>query len=136
MPYGVNPKTGRPGPAPNPPRDGDKIQARQRINVEVRTDRRPHPNELPCADCGHRWKPGERRHEYDHHKGYGAGHHLAVESVCTFCHAKRDSKKKQQASCIRGHAFDPENTKYRKNGTRECRQCRRARDRKRRRLHG
>lgn len=27
---GVNAATGRPGPAPRPPRDGDKMQARQR----------------------------------------------------------------------------------------------------------
>lgn len=89
MPFGVNPITGRPGPAPAPPRDGDKKQARQRINVEVRTGRRPHPNSLPCADCGHAWSEGERRHEYDHHLGYAAEHHHSVESVCTTCHARR-----------------------------------------------
>lgn len=66
----INPETGRPGPKPQRPRTGDKIQARQRINVEVRTGRRPHPNTLPCADCGHIWEEGERRHEYDHHLGY------------------------------------------------------------------
>lgn len=27
MPFDVNPLTGRPGPAPQPPRDGDKLQA-------------------------------------------------------------------------------------------------------------
>lgn len=37
MPFGVNPITGKPGPAPMKPRNGDKKQARQRINVEVRT---------------------------------------------------------------------------------------------------
>ncbi len=25
---------------------------------------RPHPNTLPCADCGHIWFEGERRHDY------------------------------------------------------------------------
>ena len=40
---GVNPLTGMPGPTPKPPADGNKLQARQRINVEVRTGRRPHP---------------------------------------------------------------------------------------------
>lgn len=30
----------RPSPSPKLPRDGDKVQARQRINVEVRTGRR------------------------------------------------------------------------------------------------
>ncbi len=89
MAFGVNPMTGRPGPAPLPPRDGDVVQARQRINVEVRSGRRRHPNSLPCADCGHVWSEGERRHEYDHHLGYAAEHHYAVESVCTRCHRRR-----------------------------------------------
>ena len=88
-PFGVNPATGRPGPAPNPPRSGDRKQARQRINVEVRTGRRPHPNTIPCADCGHVHWPGERRHEYDHHRGYAARHHYDVQAVCTTCHARR-----------------------------------------------
>lgn len=95
MPFGVNPETGRPGPAPQPARDGDKLQARQRINVEVRTGRRPHPNRLSCTDCGHVWRKGERRHEYDHHKGYAAAHHLDVEAVCTVCHRGRVDDRKE-----------------------------------------
>lgn len=86
MPFGVNPLTGRPGPAPQAARDGDHLQARQRVNVEVRTGRRAHPNTLPCAICGHVWSAGQRRHEYDHHKGYAAKHHLDVQPVCTTCH--------------------------------------------------
>ena len=89
MAFGVNRITGRPGPAPKPPRDGDREQARQRVNVEVRTGRRPHPNTLTCVDCAHAWKPGERRHEYDHHRGYAAEHHHDVVPVCTTCHARR-----------------------------------------------
>lgn len=89
----VNPVTGRPGPAPKPPRDGDREQARQRINVEVRTGRRPRPNSLPCADCGHVWTRGERRHEYDHHKGYAPEHHYDVEAVCTNCHHAREAAR-------------------------------------------
>ena len=89
MPFGVNPVTGRPGPAPKAPRDGDREQARQRINVEVRTGRRQRPNVVPCSDCGHVWNPGERRHEYDHYRGYAAAHHLDVEAVCTTCHRGR-----------------------------------------------
>lgn len=133
---GANPTTGRPGPAPAPPRDGDKLQARQRINVEVRTGRRPHPNALPCADCGHVWSEGERRHEYDHHLGYAAKHHLDVEPVCTICHAARDSAKKAQGACKRGHPYTSENTINKPNGTRWCRECRRARDRARTRPPG
>lgn len=115
----------KPGPPPYAPRDGDKKQARQRINVEVRTGYRPHPNSLPCTDCGHLWSEGERRHEYDHHLGYGAAHHYDVEPVCTECHAKRDSAKAMQTHCKRGHEFTPENTRVKTNGTRECRTCRR-----------
>ena len=89
----INPETGRPGRAPNPPRDGDRRQARRRVNVEVRTGRRPHPNSLPCVDCGHAWTAGERRHEYDHHLGYSAEHHYDVEAVCTTCHGKRSSAR-------------------------------------------
>lgn len=81
------------GPRPYPPRDGDKKQARQRINVEVRTGHRPHPNTLPCADCGHVWADGERRHEYDHYLGYAAEHHYDVESVCTDCHHQREEAR-------------------------------------------
>ncbi len=132
MPFGLNPKTGRPGPAPSPPRDGDREQARQRINVEVRTGRRPHPNSVPCADCGHVWEEGERRHEYDHFRGYMAAHHLDVESVCTNCHAKRDSSRAKQKHCLRGHEFTIENTIVKTNGTRQCRECSRAKDRGRR----
>lgn len=120
------------GPAPMPARDGDTEQARQRINVEVRTGRRPHPNTLPCTDCRHVWTEGERRHEYDHHLGYAAEHHLHVQPVCTTCHAARDSAKAKQTHCIHGHEFTDANTIKRANGTRLCRECRRARDRGRR----
>lgn len=125
MAFGINPQTGRPGPAPHPARDGDKQQARQRINVEVRSGRRPHPNSLPCVDCGHAWAPGERRHEYDHHLGYAAQHHLDVEPVCTTCHAQRDNARARQTHCLRGHEFTPENTYLPPGGGRACRQCHR-----------
>lgn len=121
----------RPGPLPNPPRDGDKEQARQRINVEVRTGRRPHPNALACVDCGHVWSDGERRHEYHHHLGYDAAHHYDVVPVCTECHSKRDSAKAAQTKCLRGHEFTAANTIIKSNGTRQCRECRRAWDRNR-----
>jgi hypothetical protein len=122
----------KPGPDPMPPREGDKKQARQRVNVEVRTGYRPHPNTMPCTDCGHIWEPGERRHEYDHHLGYAAQHHYDVQPVCTDCHARRDSLKVAQTSCVNGHKFTPENTGIRPNGNRFCRECRRIFDRERR----
>lgn len=127
---GVNPITGRPGPASKPLRDGDRKQARQRINVEVRTGRRVHPNSISCADCGHCWAEGERRHEYDHHLGYAAEHHGDVEAVCTTCHARR--RHEADTHCNRGHEWTDENTIRRSSGRRACRECTRARDRKRR----
>lgn len=119
------------GPMPLPPRDGDKAQARQRINVEVRTGRRPHPNTFPCTDCGHVHGPGERRHEYDHHMGYAAENHGDVQSVCTLCHAKRDSARAAQTHCIRGHEFTPDNTQVYSNGTRHCKACMKEREKSR-----
>jgi len=136
MAFGVNPATNLTGPAPKPPRDGDKAQARQRINVEVRSGRRPHPNTIPCSDCGHVWEEGERRHEYDHYMGYAPGHHLEVSAVCTTCHAKRDSAKAKQTHCKLGHEFTGENTYIKPNGTRGCVKCRRERDRNRTRPDG
>lgn len=129
--FRVNPVTGKPGPCPKPPENGNKRQARQRINVEVRTGYRPHPNTLPCVDCGHVWKDGERRHEYDHAKGYGPEAHYVVESVCTLCHSKRDNPKAKSTHCTNGHLFDEKNTGRKPTGQRFCRECRRAKDRNR-----
>ena len=127
------------GPPPDSPRDGDKQQARQRINVLVRSGRLTRPNSLPCADCGHVWKPGERRHEYDHHLGYGRFHHYDVEPVCSICHNRRAEergetlsgrarmqrqaaarKEKRKRFCGKGHALS-----YGKNGIWRCYECRR-----------
>lgn len=121
------------GPKAYAPRDGDKRQARQRINVEVREGRRPHPNTLPCTDCGHIWQEGERRHEYDHYLGYAAKHHYDVQPVCTECHATRDNAEKTKTHCIRGHEFTPENTYRTRKGGRVCRACHRVHDKNRKR---
>lgn len=131
MSFGVNPVTGKPGPEPKSARDGDKRQARQRTNVEVKTGYRPHPNDLACTDCGHVYVPGGRRHEYDHHKGYAAEHHLSVEPVCTLCHAKRDGARAKQTHCVHGHEFTPENTYVASNGTRHRKECGQARQKNR-----
>jgi hypothetical protein len=72
-------------------RDGDKFQARGRVNHLVRMELIPDPDDLPCADCGH---GGDgRRHEYDHHLGYAAENHERVEAVCTLCHAARERSR-------------------------------------------
>ncbi len=76
------------------PRDGDFKQARGRVNHLVNVGLLPDPNDVPCADCGHVFAVGERRHEYDHHHGYDAQHHECVESVCTTCHHAREELRR------------------------------------------
>lgn len=71
------------------PRDGDKKQARRRVSYKFGAGLIPHPNELPCVDCGHVYINGGRRHEYDHYKGYSSEHHESVECVCSKCHHER-----------------------------------------------
>lgn len=112
-------------------RDGDKVQARGRVNHLVRVGVIPDPDDLPCEKCGHVAGDG-KRHEYDHYLGYGANHHEDVTVLCTKCHTAKDSAKANQTHCIRGHAFTKENTGRKANGTRFCRECRRGYDRKRR----
>jgi len=75
-------------------RDGDRRQARRRVNYLVEQGRLPPPNALPCADCGHAWTDGERRHEYDHHRGYAAEHQLDVQAVCSSCHHAREEARR------------------------------------------
>ena len=70
-------------------RDGDRKQARRRVNYLVDIGVLPRPNSRLCVDCGHEWKSRARRHEYDHHLGYEAKHHEDVEVVCSRCHRKR-----------------------------------------------
>lgn len=79
------------------PRDGDVKQARRRVNHLVDVGQLPAPNAVPCVDCGHAWAEGERRHEYDHHRGYAAEHHEDVESVCTTCHHRRENERRAAA---------------------------------------
>ncbi len=49
---------------------------------------RPHPNAVPCEDCGHVWFAGERRHEYADAAG-----EITIEDdgevVCRLCRVKR-----------------------------------------------
>lgn len=75
-------------------RDGDQKQARGRVNHLVNVGLLPDPNEVPCIDCGHIWTEGERRHEYDHHRGYTPEHHESVEAVCTTCHHTRENERR------------------------------------------
>jgi hypothetical protein len=75
-------------------RCGDIRQARRRVNHHVEVGLLPRPNSLPCMDCAHVYTPGRRRHEYDHHLGYGAEHQLDVQPVCTKCHAAREQRRR------------------------------------------
>lgn len=77
-----------------PTRDGDKLQARRRVNYLVEQGLIPHPNDLPCLDCGDEVFPGGPRHEYDHARGYDGENQLYVEPVCTRCHHSREEARR------------------------------------------
>lgn len=113
------------GPPPLPRRSGDKLQARARINVLVRTGKIPNPNDVPCEKCGH--CGSDRRHEYHHKNGYGSENHLVVEVLCSLCHHHTDGVA-TLTHCKRSHEFTPQNTKHKPNGNRICLTCRRIRD--------
>lgn len=68
-------------------RDGDKKQARARINTDVQLGLRPNPNDLHCVFCGHKGK--DHRHEYHHLCGYATEHHYDVVPVCSLCHGAK-----------------------------------------------
>jgi hypothetical protein len=90
----------RPRPRPEsgrryvPARNGDGRQARRRVNYLIDAGILPRPSDVPCTDCGHVWTEGERRHEYDHHRGYAPEHHEDVEAVCTTCHRRREAERR------------------------------------------
>lgn len=66
--------------------EGNKRQARSRVMALVRARLLPHPNTLPCMDCG----DTEKKREYDHYLGYGVTDHEKVQPVCKSCHVKRE----------------------------------------------
>lgn len=68
-------------------RDGDKRQARRRVNHLVAVGVLPKPSAVACVDCEH--IGDDVAHEYDHHLGYFAEHHVHVQAVCKPCHAAR-----------------------------------------------
>lgn len=78
------------GPEREAPRDGDKLHARHLVNLDVQRGRRPNPNDLFCAKCGH--KGDDKRHEYHHHMGYSAEHAYDVVALCSTCHVEEDKK--------------------------------------------
>jgi hypothetical protein len=74
-----------------PSRDGDKRQARNKVNYAVACRKIPAAKTLSCFDCGH--IGGDRKHEYDHYKGYAGVNHLDVQCVCVPCHVKREKQR-------------------------------------------
>lgn len=75
------------GRPPAPTREGDRRQARRRVNYMVERGDIPKASERRCVDCGH------QAEEYDHHNGYDADHHLEVEPVCKPCHVERERQR-------------------------------------------
>jgi len=69
-------------------RDGDKLQARRRVNYLVERGELPRPADLACSDCGHIAAEGEP-HGYDHFLGYAGQYHEIVEAVCARCSVRR-----------------------------------------------
>ena len=86
------PQVGRPGRRgwQVATRNGDKRQARRRINYLVEQGLLPRPDEIGCIDCGDNVFSGEHRHEYDHARGYDGKNQLYVEPVCSKCHHNRE----------------------------------------------
>lgn len=78
-----------------PARDGDQRQARRRVQTLIENGTLPHPNDIPCVDCGNIYNGEKRGHEYDHHKGYAAEHHEDVECVCYPCHKGRERERER-----------------------------------------
>jgi hypothetical protein len=89
-------QTGRAGRSGwlKPVRDGDKRQARRRINYQVEKGIIPHPADLPCMDCGDSVFLTPHRHEYDHARGYDGKNQLYVEPVCSRCHHNREDARR------------------------------------------
>lgn len=98
-PASAPPAPPSPGQAEDEPRgdaadakEDTKIAARAAVRRAVDAGDLEDPCDLACKDCGH--TGADRRHEYDHHKGYSKKNHLKVEAVCTKCHRKRSLAEK------------------------------------------
>ena len=76
-----------------PTRDGDKRQARARVNHLVEIGAIPRPEDLGCIDCGDMQGFASARHEYDHAKGYDGANQFYVEPVCAHCHRVREEAR-------------------------------------------
>lgn len=77
-----------PGKPRTKARDGDKRQARRRVQALIQNGTLPKPADVTCVDC--KAAPGR---EYDHHLGYDAAHHEDVEALCATCHHAREAER-------------------------------------------
>lgn len=96
--YRPKPRISKKGCRFKPIRDGDKLQARARVNHLVKIGLLPDPDSLPCFDCGDR----KKRHTYDHYLGYSAKHQEDVQSTCYKCHAERSKERGETWATRRG----------------------------------
>lgn len=71
-----------------------KTQTRRRVNYLVEQKLIPHPDDVPCMDCGDEVYTGNYRHKYDHARGYEGENQLYVEAVCTRCHRNREDARR------------------------------------------
>lgn len=79
-------------------RDGDKLQARRRVNYLVEQGIIPHSDDIPCVDCADMVFSTNYRHEYDHVHGYNGANQLYVEPVCVKCHRNREEARRGEAT--------------------------------------
>lgn len=77
-----------------PVRDGDRKQARRRINYLVEQGLLPRADDEPCVDCFDMLPTPGGRHEYDHAWGYDGENQLRVEPVCQRCHRNREEARR------------------------------------------
>jgi len=72
-----------------------KTRARGLTFGAIKRGEVPHPNTVPCTDCGCLWAPGDNRHEYDHYMGYEGENGRIVQAVCKECHTAREVRRRR-----------------------------------------
>lgn len=82
---------------------------------------------MQCSDCGTRNK---RRYHWANISGKYLKDTNDWVRLCVSCHFKKDANNCSETHCLKGHEFLPENIYIRKNGLRECKECRRISRRK------
>ncbi len=70
--------------------EAQKAKARHAVEGLIKAGKLPHPNDVECADCGH--KGSDKPHHYDHHRGYGDDVLTDVRPMCVDCHRLKDGQ--------------------------------------------